>query len=83
MKVSVEVMPGDRLDEVATVAQSLADACGEQVEFVFNSIGCSAVPGGNARLLAERQQAAQRAVLKVSSQEGTALWMTIPEEDGR
>jgi len=66
-KLTLEVDPGCKVAEACTVAQRIANVAVTPVEFQFNSVLCVAVPGGDAELLAERQQEASRAVPRVTS----------------
>ena len=50
---------GSEISKTCADAQRIADLLGVTVEFRFNDVLCMAVPGGDAVLLAERQQAEQ------------------------
>lgn len=51
---------GAEIGKVCADAQRIADLLGVTIKFRFNDVLCMAVVGGDAALLAERQQAEQR-----------------------
>lgn len=55
----LKVNGGAEIRETSDQAQHIADILGCHVEFYFNEVTCSAVPGGFGELLASRQQAEQ------------------------
>jgi hypothetical protein len=59
MKLTIEIEPGETIEDACNYAQDIADKCQWPVEFEFNSVLCIAQPGGDPAALYERQQQAQ------------------------
>ena len=57
--MQIEIGAGTSIETASKDAQRIAVILGINVEFRFNDVRCLAVPEGDAKLLAERQQAEQ------------------------
>lgn len=57
--LAIEIHAGSSIDSASADAQRIADLLGITCVFEFNDVRCIALPGGDASLLAERQQEEQ------------------------